>query len=135
MKKVPKEQHSVSTLLRPVRRWVRSFFALNSSQANGIMILLPLLLVLTFSEPIWRWWKVRQWKPDPIDAVRLDSITLAWRLLIRQGDSTGRSKSSLALFDFDPNVTTEAEFIRLGLDAKTARRIETYRNKGGIFRS
>jgi len=37
-------------------------------------------------------------------------------------------------FIFDPNTTTDAEFLRLGLTVKQITTIRNYRNKGGTFR-
>ncbi|MEJ1238632.1 helix-hairpin-helix domain-containing protein [Chryseolinea sp. T2] len=135
MKKIPERKDPIVKLFRRTRRWVRSFFALSSSQANGIMILLPVLLALTFSEPVWRWWKLRHWKPDAADSARLDSITQAWRLVAVRMDSTGNSSHPVDLFDFDPNTIAGQDLIRLGFNEKTASRIQNYRNKGGTFRS
>ena len=37
-------------------------------------------------------------------------------------------------FPFDPNIATEADFVRLGLSERLARQILNYRDKGGRFR-
>jgi competence ComEA-like helix-hairpin-helix protein len=45
-----------------------------------------------------------------------------------------QAKTRIALTDFDPNKSTEAEFVALGLEERTARGILKYRDKGGRFK-
>src|SRR5918993_5656346 len=92
-----------ATYLR-LRRSVKNVFGLSSSEANGLIILLPLLFVLTLSEPAWRWWKVKNWEPDPRDARKRDSLAAAWQLLEPASrDSTSMSgRTPVAYFRFDP---------------------------------
>ncbi|MGC3946310.1 MAG: helix-hairpin-helix domain-containing protein [Chryseolinea sp.] len=138
MKKIRGRPVSPSSIsgAKTLRRWIKSFFALNTSQANGLMVLLPVLLVFTLSEPAWRWWRVRTWAPDPQDLIRLDSLAAAWRMNVSNSDTivltAQKTKES---FDFDPNTATEEELLRLGFDNKTARRIMSYRSRGGAFRT
>lgn len=42
-------------------------------------------------------------------------------------------RSPALLFSFDPNTTTKADFIKLGLPEKTAATILKFREKGGVF--
>ncbi len=49
------------------------------------------------------------------------------------GDGVGHAAVA-ALFSFDPNRASEAEFLKLGLPKRTVRSILNYREKGGVFR-
>jgi competence ComEA-like helix-hairpin-helix protein len=51
-----------------------------------------------------------------------------------QNFSKNEAKRSTENFPFDPNVASENDFLRLGLDARTAKSILNYREKGGVFR-
>jgi DNA uptake protein ComE-like DNA-binding protein len=97
------------------------------------MVLIPLLLVLTISEPMWRWWKIKNWTPSPSDLRRLDSLAIAWRAVIPDTGKLVAAKNER--FVFDPNTASEEEFKRLGFNQATTRRIINYRTKGGVFRT
>lgn len=122
-----------------------SLFALSGSQANGILVLLPLLFLLMMSNPIWRWWQRRQWTPDPGDIAQLDSLAAIWSPAIaadssaRLGGTSNRGqvpqKLQVAYFTFDPNAVSVPELIRLGFQERLAQRIEHYRTRGGVFKS
>ena len=49
--------------------------------------------------------------------------------------TTVSSKEKAAKFYFDPNKTTDEDFLRLGLTAKQITTIRKYQSKGGFFRS
>lgn len=46
----------------------------------------------------------------------------------------GQSETKTELFDFNPNVITEREWMKLGVSEKTAKSIQKYISKGGQFR-
>jgi competence protein ComEA len=123
--------------MKPVKRWLKTFFSLSGSQANGLMLLLPLLLMLIISEPLWRWWHIRHWKPDPRDAIILDSLLGVWQPQIQTSgaDSVNAIRKPPVYVKFDPNTATAAELISLGFNERLAMRIENYRRKGGVFRT
>lgn len=50
------------------------------------------------------------------------------------GNKSYEQKSAV-LFSFDPNKSTQADFVKLGLSEKTAAIIVKYRTKGGSFRT
>ena len=43
-----------------LRAWIRSFFGFSRTETNAFLILLPLMVVLIFSEPIYRFWFIHQ---------------------------------------------------------------------------
>ena len=97
------------------------------------MVLLPLLFILIVSEPAWRWWKIRHWKPDPRDSATLDSLVSAWKMPASTTDSVPIA-STPQFFAFDPNLASVSDLVRLGFNERLALRIENYRKKGGKFR-
>lgn len=46
----------------------------------------------------------------------------------------GQSETKTELFNFNPNVITEREWMKLGVSEKTAKSIQKYISKGGQFR-
>ena len=124
--------------MRKIRRWTREFFSLSHSQANGLLILFPLMLLILFSEPAWRWY-VRLRKVDQsADIARLDSIVTSWN---RQGSLSRTTESpapspvlSAKLFRFNPNTVDSNRMMDLGFSPKIASRVIRYRLKGGRFR-
>ena len=50
------------------------------------------------------------------------------------GGNISASSKAIELFEFDPNIVTVDELVRLGLTEKQAATIINYRAKGGVFR-
>lgn len=98
-------------------------------ETNGFLILMPLTLIILFSEPIHR--SLR--KPQSLSWIdRTDSL-LAW-MASHQAIPPLNSYDSVLFYSFDPNQVTKESLVALGLDERTAQRIESYRSKGGRFR-
>lgn len=52
-----------------------------------------------------------------------------------QGETQqGQSETKTELFNFNPNIITEREWMKLGVSEKTAKSIQKYISKGGQFR-
>ncbi len=121
--------------MRKVRIWIRAFFGFSQSQTNGFLLLIPLILVALFSEPIYRAWWVRQPVDGAADLRQLDSL---WSVINTPRPDTvaGPAFTQQAeTFRFDPNTATAADWQRLGITDRVAQRILHYRNKGGVFRT
>lgn len=124
----------INRAIQRCRVWLRSVFALTTSQANGLLVLIPLLFLLVISEPAWRWWRIAHWKPDPRDTQILDSLVINWQLAMKPSTDSVDASGPSKLFQFDPNTATVAQMMALGLNERLSRRIENYRSKGGVFR-
>lgn len=114
-----------------LRAWIRSFFGFSRTEASAFLILLPLMVVLIFSEPVYRFWFVRQPQDYSKEKKELDSLIATWKW--GEGDSSAEKNSAEKLFRFNPNVVSKAELTRLGFDNQLTARIINYRNKGGKF--
>ena len=114
-----------------IKAWLRGFFSLSRSETNAFIILLPLMVIIVFSEPAYRYW-VSQ-KPVDVrqDSIKLDSLlsTLKWE----QNDSSVNKNTEKILFSFDPNRASRDQLMSLGFTSFLADRIVNYRNKGGKF--
>ncbi len=117
-----------------IKAWIRMFFGFSRTETNAFIILLPLIMVILFSEPVFRWWATRHSPDFSKEAHKLDSLIsqLHWR----EPDSITHQKvisTAINFHPFDPNVLTEKEFVRLGLSAFISRRLVHFREKGGVF--
>lgn len=114
-----------------LRAWIRSFFGFSTTETNAFLILLPLMMLLVFSEPIYRYWFVRQPRDFSIEKKELDSLIGTWKW--QESDSVEAIVAQEKLFSFDPNDATEAQLAALGFHHPLVNRIVNYRLKGGRF--
>jgi competence protein ComEA len=114
-----------------MKSWIRNFFGFSRRETNAFLILLPLLFVLIFSEPIYRYWFVRQAHDYSKETKKLDSLMGIWKW---DNDSVLSEKpEAKELFAFDPNHASKEELMGLGFSKSLAARIVNYRLKGGKF--
>ena len=115
-----------------IRRWVKELFVLSHSQANGFIVLVPLLGIVIFSGPLWHWYMSTRFDDRSKDLAMLDSLVALWEPeTIAEGTAPPSPKSTL--FNFDPNYATVKDFQALGFSSGLATRIDRYRQKGGKF--
>src|SRR5882757_5850209 len=114
-----------------LRAWIRSFFGFSRTETNAFLILLPLMVLLIFSEPAYRHWLVRQPQDFSKEKKELDSLMATWKW--EEPDSTVRITPPAKLFSFNPNQATKEELDELGFANAIVNRIVNYRLKGGKF--
>lgn len=115
--------------MNKLKAWMRGFFAFSRTETNAFLILLPLMVVIIFSEPVYRYWFVRQAQDHSEDAKKLDSLVATWKW----EDKSDSVLSGQPLFVFDPNKNSKEELEKLGFAVSVANRIVSYRSKGGKF--
>lgn len=123
--------------MQKFRRWLRSFVGISTAQANGLLVLLPLLALLIFSEPAWRWYRGRYLSPAESGTAALDALIARWEEVAPAPKPKPASTHEVMpreRFAFDPNHTGADSLRRLGIPEYLARRIIHYREKGGRFR-
>jgi competence protein ComEA len=114
-----------------LKAWIRSFFGFSRSETNALLILLPLMVLLIFSEPAYRYWFTNQELSFSKDSLRLDSLVAKWQW--EKADSNPESVDR-PLFRFNPNTASRDSLLQLGFSPSLARRIVNYRTKGGVFK-
>ncbi|MEP6737395.1 MAG: helix-hairpin-helix domain-containing protein [Chryseolinea sp.] len=117
-----------------VKKWMREFFSISHAQANGIMVLLPLVSMILLSEPLWQWYDSRRPRDSSADLATLDSMIVLWNF---RGTGLHENATSYPVFEpssFNPNTAARETLVKLGFSEKLSSRIITYRNKGGQFR-
>lgn len=117
-------------MINRLRSWTRTFFGISTREANGLIILLPILLVSVFIIPAYHQWQSKQPADFSENQRKLDSLLAHWP---QQKDSVFASKK-INLFTFDPNTASLTEFDSLGFPDFLAQRIHNYRSKNGKFR-
>lgn len=125
-------------MITSLKRFLKSFFGLSRTETNGFLILLPLILLIIFSEPIYAWW-ISNNRHDDFSAEKatLDSLTKQWEMQRKDAKAvtvvpveTDRAD----LFAFDPNNAKASQLSSLGLSSKLVSHIVHYREKGGKFK-
>jgi competence protein ComEA len=126
----------LSVMFLKLKRFVQSTIGLSGSEANAFMLLIPLLFIVIFSEPFYRW-SVGDSTPLSFrETVFLDSLTTTVGLADanENADSISRADPPPFLTAFDPNKASLDELKSLGIPEKISGRIVQYRSKGGSFR-
>ena len=113
-----------------IRAWIRNLLGFSRTETNGFLILLPLMVLILLSEPLYQWWYTSQPIDLTQDSKMLDSLVAQWKW--NNPDSV--SKKSPQFFTFNPNTASQEIFTTLGMDEKLAHRIINYRSKGGKFK-
>src|SRR5437899_8631030 len=110
-----------------LKSWVRAFFGFSRTETHAFLILLPLMMLLIFAEPVYQYWFTHQPQDFSREAKKLDSLLaqMKWE----EHDSSARTKTFATLFTFDPNQISEDSLEMLGLDPRIAKRIINYRKK------
>jgi competence protein ComEA len=116
--------------MNSIRKWIRDLFGFSGNEINGFLILIPLMLLLIFSEPVYNIWSSNRSHDDVEDRNRLDSLVASWRLEADQSLTPPKD----SLFLFDPNIAGVKDLQLLGFSPFSAKRIAAYRSKGGVFR-
>ncbi|MBA4054218.1 MAG: hypothetical protein C0490_05855, partial [Marivirga sp.] len=113
-----------------IKRWVKEFFGLSHSQANGFIILIPLLAIIIFSEPVWQWYMSRKVYDSAADRAKLDSLILIWeKSRSESGDPGEKALPRTERFSFDPNHIAEEQLLALGFSIALSKRVTRYREK------
>jgi competence protein ComEA len=116
-----------------IKRWVKDAFVLSHSQANGFVILVPLLAIIVFSGPVWHWYVSGRTIDLSKDKVMLDSLVAVWERQPPEAENQSKDADAHSPFSFNPNHATAEEFRALGFSTALATRIDRYRRKGGKF--
>jgi len=122
-------------MITPVKRFLQDFFGLSRTETNGFLILLPVLLLIIFSEPLYAWWTRDEEKNSAADRIVLDSLVAQWNARKSTSSSTETPEPTKAkkMFAFDPNHVSPADMESLGFSPAIVSRIVHYREKNGKF--
>ena len=119
-----------------IRKWIRNFFGFSGAEINGFLILVPVMVLLIASEPLYRLWIVNR-DPEVGNPKVLDSLVALWNQKVIDSSvhmGIERKKNVSRIFSFDPNKISMEDLELLGFKKNLAKRITSYRQKGGQFR-
>ena len=118
-----------------IRKWIRVLLGFSGRETNGFIILLPLILIIISIEPIYRTWVSNQKIDYSSDRKKLDSLIALWEVDAKDTvDSKPIAEAyKIEFFTFNPNTATVDELRRLGFPEFLAKRVVSYRQKGGKF--
>lgn len=113
------------------RKQIGNFFGFTRAQVNAFLLLLPLIILFIFSEPLYRR-MTRSAEIGSIEKSKLDSLATHFRT-----EAVSSEEENLPIADssfrFDPNLATYSELITLGFSSRLANQLINYRDKGGRF--
>jgi competence protein ComEA len=121
-----------------MKRWLNNNFGFTKGEFNGVLALLVLILLITLFPYAYRLIKAE----EPVDEEeQLAILKLSagnekeTAQLNTRHDVDFKPKHKIKeLFVFDPNTIGISEWQKLGLSARQAQAILTYRSRGGQFR-
>ncbi len=111
-------------------KWLRDFLGFTRAQTNGFIILMPLLLLVIFSEPLYRNFFLPPEQPPGIILPHSPTVVLSVQ------DSTYHTihpSMPATTGKVDPNEATLTDWLNLHVSHEVAARILAYRKKGGKF--
>jgi competence ComEA-like helix-hairpin-helix protein len=135
--------------MRRIKAFLRLIFGFSKTESNAFVVLLPLMLIVIVSEPVYQTYFMSNNPDDLADQAKLDSIVATWEFPKEKGtDSTYRKpyktkkfpkpvvkpkpKHQFQKFDLNLADTTQLKTI-YGIGPVIARRIITYRTNLGGF--
>jgi len=89
------------------------------------------MVVLISSEPIYRYWFVRQPQDFSKERKDLDSIMATWKWDEKEGSLNKTSEGKITVFN--PNIASKEALAAIGFSNSLANRVVNYRLKGGKF--
>ena len=118
-----------------LRTLIRNWLGFSRTEANGFIIMIPLLFIILFSEPAYRSWVQQKEDDFSADEKKLDSLVALWDDNENVYRKVEEHKAiTIEKFPFNPNNISENEMESLGFSKRLSNRIANYRQKGGVFR-
>ncbi|MDM8159397.1 helix-hairpin-helix domain-containing protein [Labilibaculum sp. K2S] len=111
---------------------VREYFSYSTSEKNGLLVLVVLLVIMYFLPLVFQPGEVSEFVIDQKKQIQIDS-------LISSIENKEIHKKEQTLFTnldfFDPNKTSKEELINLGFTPFQTNNLIKFRNKGGRFKA
>jgi DNA uptake protein ComE-like DNA-binding protein len=121
--------------VKSIKHQIRSFFGFSRAQTNGFVLLLLIVSIALFSNPVYHTLISNRQADFSNERKTLDSLTTQWKIERQETSSvTTDEELAVSLFLFNPNTATADELKALGFSEKLAKHLMNYRAKGGAFR-
>ncbi|MEO7989941.1 MAG: helix-hairpin-helix domain-containing protein [Chryseolinea sp.] len=92
------------------------------------------MIILIFSEPVWRWWITNRTEDYSQDRQKLDSLIALWDVQDSIPKGSYERIMRPKFFSFNPNKASVDDLITLGFSKSASNRMIHYREKGGAFK-
>ena len=117
--------------MNTIRKWIRNTFGFSGREINGFIVLLPLMIILIATQPLYHAWVANRTDDFSKEQSKLDSLALFFD---EESVEKNSSQKQASLFLFNPNKASVSELTTLGFPENLSSRIASYRQKGGQFR-
>ncbi|MDW3208258.1 MAG: helix-hairpin-helix domain-containing protein [Reichenbachiella sp.] len=117
-------------MLTKLKNRIRLFFGFSASETNGLLLLVPILLLILAAPSILKSVLASNSTQSDLEDQR---ILRAW---LEESKSKLKSDDGVTFIPtfFDPNQINSDKWVQLGFKKNIAKRIVNYRAKGGVFR-
>ena len=119
-----------------LRKSIRKYFGISKREANGVLALFIILIIVLFSPLIYNQFLYTGYSNYRLDSLKLDSLVNIYEENLKKITSSIKKERSVVrdtIFPFNPNTISYEEMILLGFDSVISKRITKYRNKNGRF--
>ena len=121
----------------------KNWLTYSKGERNGLIILLFLICVAALLPSVYRVFSRHESRlANPADFYRIDSFFTALQYEPRVAkekfnfsEAESLCHSNPSLFPFNPNTISVADLVKLGFSVRQAAVIDSYRSKGGVFKS
>ena len=119
-----------------LRNSIRKYFGISRTEANGILVLILLLVLIILSPSVYKNIFKGEYTSYDADSLLLDSLIRIFENIPVSGRTAGSIEQVQkdTVFSFNPNEITFHQMIVLGFDSIIAKRIIKFRNSGGEFK-
>jgi competence ComEA-like helix-hairpin-helix protein len=120
--------------VKKIRHWVRRNFGFSQREANGFLLLIGTMVLLTAAPFLLdAFYTSRTFRPVVSDRQTLDSLVAQLEARQPERGSSRYMRPTVALQPFNPNQLTVEQWQEFGLPKYLAQRIINYRSKAGEF--
>jgi DNA uptake protein ComE-like DNA-binding protein len=122
-------------MFNQLRNSIRKYFGISMREANGIFVLLIILIIVLLSPLIYNQFLYSEYSNFRLDSLKLDSLIHIYEEGLKKipDPAPGIAAFPDTIYPFDPNTISYDEMILFGFDTVISRRITKYRNKNGRF--
>lgn len=121
----------------------KNWLTYSKGERNGLIILLFLICVAALLPSVYRVFSRHESRlANPADFYRIDSFFTALQYeprVAKEKFNFSEAEKPVPLqpelFPFNPNTISVADLVKLGFSVRQAAVIESYRSKGGVFKS
>jgi len=120
-------------MIKTIRYWIIKVVGISKGEANALLILVPLMIVIIVTMPIIRSHNINRYSNYVRDQAILDSMISSMQYT-KVSDSKSNTNKQISYAAFDPNNCSLDLLVSNGIPQFLAERIISYRSKGGQFR-